>query len=96
MPLLVERQAVDAHFAVDARLAVDEVLVDAVVNDVPLILARNLEDGVMGCAVNLVFRLLLDDQVVLLIDGNRTEGRLRGAVTDVVIGTPVSSTLQRK
>ena len=41
--LLVERHAVDTYLAVDARLVMNEVLVDAVINDVPLVLARNLK-----------------------------------------------------
>ena len=63
--LLVERHAVDTYLAVDARLVVNEVLVDAVINDVPLVLARNLEHRVMGSAVDLVLGLLLDNQIVL-------------------------------
>ena len=48
----VEFQAVDAHFAVDARLVVKVLLVDAVINDVPLVFAGHLDDRVVGSAVD--------------------------------------------
>jgi hypothetical protein len=86
MSLLVERQTVDAHLAMDARILIQEVLVDAMVDDVPLILAGNLEHRVVGCAVDLVLRLLLDDEVVVLVDSDRSEGRLTGAIAHMVVG----------
>ena len=84
--MLVERQTVDAHLAMDAWITVHEMLVDAVVNDVPLVLARNLQDTVMGCTVNLVLGLLLDNQIVVLVDVDGAERRLCRAVADVVVG----------
>ena len=56
------------------------------VDDVPLVLAGNLEDAVMGRAVDAVLGLLPDDHITLLIDGDGAEGRLAGAVADVVVG----------
>ena len=47
-PLLVEGQAIDAHLAVDAGLMVEEVLVDAVIDDVPLVLAGRSEERRVG------------------------------------------------
>jgi hypothetical protein len=76
MSLLVERQTVDAYLAMDAGVLFDEVLVDAVIDDIPLVLAGDLEHTVMRCAVDFVLGFLLDDQVVLLIDGDGAEGRL--------------------
>ena len=84
--LLVERHTVYTYLAMDAWLVVNEVLVDAVINDVPLVLARNLEHRVMGSAVDLVLGLLLDNHVVVLVDRDRTEGRLRRAVAYVIVG----------
>ena len=84
--LTVEGQAVDADLAVDAWLMVNEVLVDAVVDNVPLVLAGQLQDGVVGRAVDLVLGLLLDDHVVLLVEGDGAEGLLRRAVAHVVVG----------
>ena len=40
--LLVERHAVDAHFAVDAWLVIHIVLVDTVIHDIPFVFSRNL------------------------------------------------------
>ena len=76
MSFFVEGQTVDAYLAVDAgrKVAVDVVLVDAVVDDVPLVLAGNLQDAVVCRAVDAVLGLLLDDEVVLLVNGDRTEG----------------------
>lgn len=70
----------------DAGVLVQEVLVDAVVDDVPLITAGNLEHAVVGGAVDAVLGLLTDDQIVLRVDADGAEGRLRGAVADVVVG----------
>ena len=85
---LVEGQAVDAHLAVDAgrEASVDEILVDAVVDDVPFVATWNLENAVMRRAENVVLGLLLDDHVVLLIDGDGIEGRFSRTVADVVVG----------
>ena len=85
-PLLIERHAVDADLAMDAWLVMDEVLIDAMINDVPLVLARNLEHRVMSGAINLILGLLLDDEVIILIDIDGTEGRFRCAVANVVVG----------
>ena len=70
----------------DAGVAVHEVLVDAVIDDVPLILAGNLQDAVVRRAVNLVLGLLLNHQVVLFVNIDGAEGRLCRAVADVVVG----------
>ena len=84
--LLVERHTVYTYLAVDARLVMNEVLVDAVINDVPLVLTRNLKHRVVGRAIDLVLGLLLDNHVAVLVDRDRTEGRLRRAVAYVVVG----------
>ena len=84
--LLVERQFIDADLAMDAWLVMDEVLVDTMINDVPLVLTRNLEHRVMSGAINLILGFLLDDEVVLLIDIDGTEGRLAGTVAYVIVG----------
>ena len=72
--LLIEGQLVDAHLAMDARILMEVMLVNAMIDNVPLVLARNLQHGVMSCAVDAVLGLLLDDEVVLLVNGDRTEG----------------------
>ena len=68
------------------KVAVDEVLVDAVVDDVPLVAAGNLQDGVVGRAEDAVFGLLADDQIVFRVDVDGAEWRLRRAVAHVVVG----------
>ena len=85
-PLLVEGQAIDAHLAVDAGLMVEEVIVDAVIDDVPVVLAGYLEHRVVGRAVDAILGTLTDDHVVVLVDGDGAEGRLRRAVAYVVVG----------
>ena len=40
----------------------------------------------MGSAIDLVLGLLLDNHVAVLVDRDRTEGRLRRAVAYVVVG----------
>ena len=72
--LLVEGHAVDAHLAMDAWLAVHKVLVDAVIDDVPLVFAWNLKDGIMGCAVDFILWFLLDNEVVAFVDVDGAEG----------------------
>ena len=66
--LLVERHAVDTYLAVDARLVVNEVLVDAVINDVPFILAWNLKYRVVSCAVDELLGNLLEDSGVFAVN----------------------------
>ena len=66
--LLVERQLVDTYLAMDARIVVNEVLVDAVINDVPLVLTGNLEHRVMSSAVDLVLGFLFDHHVIVFVD----------------------------
>ena len=89
---LVEGEAVDAHFAMSSRNATSEfavniVFIDAVVNDVPFVFSRNLKDGVVGSAVDFVCRFLLDNHVVVGIDGDRTEWRLACAVAYMIVRT---------
>ena len=72
----VELHLVDAGLAVPAwTLApVEVVLVDTVVHDVPLILARYLKHAVVCGAIDLLFRALdEDDGLIGYLDG--TEGR---------------------
>ena len=56
----VELEAVDAYFAVDAGLVVEVLLVDAVVDDVPLVTAGHLDDGVVGGAVDALGGILAE------------------------------------
>ena len=64
----------------------DVVLVDAVIDDVPLVLAWNLKDGVVGSAVDFVFwHLLKDDRLLCHFDWS--EWRFRGSVANVVVRT---------
>ena len=54
-------------------VTLDEVLVDAVVDDIPFVLAGNLEHGVVGGAIDFQFGHLLEDGRLLgHLDG--TEG----------------------
>ena len=89
--LLVERQTVDAYLAMGAgntaaELAVYIVLIDAVIDNIPLVATRNLEHGVVGGSIDLVLGLLTDDKVALLVDADGPQRRLGGAVADMVIG----------
>lgn len=54
--VLGEGQGVDAYLTVDAwgELGFAEVWVDAMVDNVPLVLAWNLQHGVMGCAIDML------------------------------------------
>ena len=74
--LLVELHLVDAHLAVHSGTAflavVDEVFVDAVIDDVPLVLAGYLEHAVVGCAVDALLWHLTQHVIVLGVDGERT------------------------
>ena len=76
----IEFQLVDANLTVNTWLEMDVILVDAMIYDVPLICARLLDNGVMGCAINLVLRVLnQNDRILGYLD--RTERRL-GSSTD--------------
>ena len=82
-----ELHAVDTGLAVPAGTLVagDVVLVDAVVYDVPLVLAGNLQYAVVGRTVDLLLGALdEDDGLVGYLDG--AEGRGGGAVGYVVVG----------
>ena len=65
-------------------------LVDAVVDDVPVValLRGQLQDAVVRRAIDALLGALLYDAVVLLIDGDGAEGRLGSAVAHVVVGRP--------
>ena len=54
----------------DARIMVNEVLVDTVVADVPVILTLQLQYRVMCSAVYFLFWQLLDNAVVLFVNLN--------------------------
>lgn len=89
MAFLVEGHTVDAHFAVGAGFgaAVDVVLVDAVIDDVPFVLARQLEHRVVCGAVDKLVGLLEEDGgigSVNHLDGS--EGRLGRAVAYMIVG----------
>lgn len=60
---LVESQSVGTYLTMDARslVGVEVVLVDAMIEDVPLVLAWNLEYGVVGGAIDSVLRVLLQN-----------------------------------
>ena len=71
----IEFQLVDANLTVNTWLEMDVILVDAMIYDVPLICAWLLDHGVMGCAINLVLRVLnQNDRILGYLD--RTERRL--------------------
>jgi hypothetical protein len=65
---------------------VNVVPVDAVIDDVPFIFTGNLEDGIMGCAVYLIFGHLLNNTVILFVNFDFTQWRSAGAVAYVVVG----------
>ena len=65
----IEFHLVDTDLTVNARLMMDVILVDAMIYDIPLICAWLLDDGVMGCAINLMLRVLnQDDRVFGYLD----------------------------
>lgn len=71
MTFLVELQAIDAHFAMHSWHAIAsayEMLVDAMIDNIPFVLARDLEDGIVGGAINLILGALLDDAIVLFVE----------------------------
>ena len=55
--VFIELHLVNTYFAVYARLVVDIVFVDAVVNHVPLVFAGDLQNGVVCRSVNLQYRI---------------------------------------
>ena len=70
----VELHLVDAGFAVPARTfaPIDIVLVDAVVYDIPLILAWNLQYAVVCGAIDLLLGALdEDDRLIGYLDGTK-------------------------
>ena len=85
---LVESHLVNAYLTVPSRtfLALNEIFVDAVIHDIPLVLAWNLKDGVVGSAVNLLSRTLNQDGWVFTVYLlNRSEWGFRNAVAHVVV-----------
>ena len=83
----VKLHAVYADLTVNAGLLVslDEVFVDAMIDNIPFVRARNVYNGVVSRAVDGVRRILLDDDW-LLCHGDGTERRLGCAVSHMVIG----------
>ena len=83
----VEGHAVDADFTMVAGtlLLVDIVLIDAVIDDIPLVLAGHLDDAVVRRAIDLGTRLLHQHDAVLS-HGDGAHGRGGGAVGHVVVG----------
>ena len=84
--LFVEGHLVNAHLTMDTWLSFHKVLIDAVIDDVPFVFTWNLENGVVGCAVDFLFWYLLDDTVVLLVNLDVAQWTLAGAVTNVIVG----------
>ena len=85
--VFVEIHAVDADFAMytGTFVALDVILVDAVIYDVPLVGVGNLEHTVVGGTVD--FTLVVGTQNDgLLGHFDRTEGRLGGSVSHMVVG----------
>ena len=85
--ILVEVHAVDADFAVHTRafFALDVILVDAVIDNVPLIGVGNLKHTVVGRAVNLTLVVgTQDDRMLGHLD--RTKGRGGCTIGYVIVG----------
>ena len=55
--VFIELHLVNTYFAMDARMMVDIVFVDAVVNHVPLVFTGDLQNGVLCRSVNLQYRI---------------------------------------
>lgn len=80
----IEFQFVDAYLTVNAWLEMDVILVDAMIDNVPLICAGLLDYGIMGGAINLVLWVLnQSDRFLGYLD--RTERRLGGSVCYMII-----------
>ena len=61
----IEFHLVDADLTMYSWLMMDVILVDAMIYDIPLICAWLLNHGVMGCAINLVLRVLNQNDRIL-------------------------------
>ena len=91
LAVFVEGHRVDADLTMDARAiaSATEERIDVVIDDVPEILLRVFEDGVVGGAINLLFGTLLEDNG-LLSHLDWTQWRFAGAISHmVVVGTRV-------
>ena len=87
--LLVEGEAVDAYFAMGAGYAIAEIYivpVDAMIDDVPLVVPWYLEDGVVGGAIDLVIGPLFNHAVAILVESDGAEGRFGCAVAHMIVG----------
>lgn len=81
----IEFHLVDADLTMYSWLMLDVILVDAMIYDIPLICTWLLNDGIMGCAINLVLRVLdQNDRILGYLD--RTERRLRCSVSHMIVG----------
>ena len=89
LAVLIKKQAVDAHLTVEAgpHLAVEVGRIDAVIDDVPVIIPRNADNTVMCSAVDFLSGVLLQHD---RIGGHsdRTQGRGCGTIGDMIVGRP--------
>ena len=83
--VVVELHLVDAHFAVHARLVLDVVLIDAVVDDVPLVFSRNLEHGVVCRAIDFLVGALDEDDRVLRLRYMHCDEPEEGSDIDLIL-----------
>ena len=86
LAVFVEGHRIDADLTMDAWAiaAATEEGVDAVIDDVPDVLLRVFEDGVVRRAVNLLLGTLLEDDR-LLGHLNRAKWRLAGTIGNVIV-----------
>ena len=76
---------VDADLTVNTWLEMDIILVDAMIDNIPFICARLLDYGVMGSTINLMLRVLnQNDRILRYLD--RTERRLGCSVSHMIVG----------
>lgn len=71
--VVVEFHAVDAHLAMEtgAEVAINEIGIDAVIDEIPFVATGNLQHAVVGRAVDLLVGFLdEDDGLVGNLDGS--------------------------
>ena len=65
--ILLKLHWIDAHLAMEARsvFVIEIGGIDAMIHDIPLILARNLEHTIMSSSIDFLIRTLLQDNRLL-------------------------------
>ena len=81
----IERQAVDTYFTMRARPVVEVVGIDAMVDDVLVVGAGDVHNGIMSSAIDAVGGVLNDDDG-LRSHLDRSRGRSRCTVGHMIIG----------